>query len=586
MFEHVNTDTTMKQASNTQVLIVGGGPVGLTLANLLHRHQVAYRIIDQVPLRPVVESRAEGVHIRTQELFEQLGFASEAFALSRPLLAATLYAEGRVLGKIDFREKNLSHPNPIILQQGYVEHLLTTSLEQQSGPIERPLTFLDFSQHEQGVNARLQHPDGRIEEVDADFMVACDGGRSTIRHQLQAEFDGESNPSRFVLADVAIDFPEQPLNGDLHLFLDPLLLFGQLADGYWKVASMAPDDFPDEATADAIVQRLQQTADHHGIACRLHTPRWTSSFRISTRMVSQFRHGRVLLAGDAAHIHSPMGGQGMNEGIQDALNLGWKLAYHLTGMADIELLDTYQVERGPLIADVLKDTALMSKVLFWSNPLLLATRNRLMSFVTSLDAAQPVLRELFSGSGRAYEPNPILKQRTQTPGEYLSNIIHGVLHPNPADDLSFAHGPSPGVRAPDAPNVAKAGGPSQRLLTCFVGDFRHRLLLFAGEHVSPERYAELQHLAGQLTEQYGVWLAVWVVGQQQPPVQEATDHWLFDPTGALHDRYGARFECLYLIRPDGFIGYRSQPVLPADFDAYLHSIFRLPATDPKPSVRI
>ncbi len=552
-----------------EVLVVGAGPVGLTLANLLHHHGVTYRIIDREPRRPVVESRAEGVHIRTQELLEQLGIADKAFALSRPLLAATLYAEGRPLGKIDFREAGSSHPNPIILQQGHVEQLLAAALEGLGGRVERPVNFLSFTQDDYGVMAQLQHPDGRLEQVQSRFMIACDGGRSTIRHQLGARFDGQSNPSQFVLADVAIDFTGEPLNDDLHLFLDPLLLFGRLADGYWKVAAMAPEGFPQEAAADEIISQLQHTADKHGLSLRMHSPRWTSSFRISTRMVSQFRYGRVLLAGDAAHIHSPMGGQGMNEGMQDALNLGWKLAYCLQNKARMELLDTYQSERGPLIADVLKDTALMSQVLFWSNPMLLAARNRLMSFVSSLDFAQPVLRELFSGASRAYAPNPMLRQRTLTPGEYLSNIANGLLHPNPADDLAFRSGPKPGVRAPDAPGIAGAGHPPQRLLTHFAKDFRHRLLVFTGQHINSTRYGELYGWVRQVAQQHEDWLIPLLVLRQPAVTQSAAAFLLHDTEGHLHDRYGARHECQYLIRPDGFIGYRSQPVLPTDFGAYL-----------------
>jgi len=567
----------MENTVKTDVLIVGAGPVGLTLANLLHQHGVRYRIIDRVPPRPVVESRAEGVHIRTQELFEQLGFAEEAFALSRPLLAATLYAEGRVLGKINFRETGLSHPNPIILQQGHVEQLLAANLERRGERVDRPTELLDFTQNEHCVTARLRRPDGQTEEVRADFMVACDGGRSTIRRQLNAAFEGESNPSQFVLADVAVDFPNVPLDGDLHLFLDPLLLFGQLADGSWKVAATTPEGFPDKATPDDIVNQLQQTADKQGVTCRIHSPRWTSSFRISTRMVSQFRHGRVILAGDAAHVHSPMGGQGMNEGMQDALNLAWKLAYHLRGIAGIELLDTYQAERGPLIADVLKDTALMSKVLFWTNPLLLAARNQLMTFVTGLEAAQPLLRELFSGATRAYAPNPILRQRTQTPGEYLSNMVQGIMHPNPADDVVFARGPAPGVRAPDAPGVVGTGQAAQRLLTHFAGDFRHRLLVFTGEHVHGERCSELHRYAARLTELHAAWLRPLLVVHHPPEVTRPGAELLIDATGQLHERYGARHECLYLIRPDGFIGYRSQPVMPHDLDLYLTKVFAAPS---------
>lgn len=561
---------------NTQVLIVGAGPVGLTLANLLQRHSIHYQIVDQVPPRPVVESRAEGVHIRTQELFEQLGFADEAFALGRPLLAATLYADGRVLGKIDFRETGMSHPNPIILQQGHVEQLLNNNLERFGGCVDRPLTLLDFTQDEAGVTARLQHPDGQTDTVHADFMVACDGGRSMIRHQLNAQFDGKSNPTQFLLADVAIDFPGEPLNGNLHLFLDPLLLFGQLADGFWKVATTTPEGFPEKATPGDIINGLQQVADKQGVVCKIHSPRWTSSFRISTRMVSQFRHGRVLLAGDAAHIHSPMGGQGMNEGMQDALNLAWKLAYHLQGLAGIALLDTYQAERGPLIADVLKDTALMSEVLFWSNPLLLSARNELLSFVTSLDVAQPALRELFSGATRAYAANPILRQRTLTPGEHISDLVHGRQHPNPVDDVAFAGGPAPGRRAPDAPGIASPGQPAQRLLTHFAGDFRHRLLLFTGEHTGPERYAELQQYVAQVDDQFGNWLRPFLVVHQSPETGQDDMYLLIDTAGNLHKRYGARHECLYLIRPDGFIGYRSQPVLLADLEAYLTTVFSLP----------
>ncbi|MBO0931944.1 FAD-dependent monooxygenase [Fibrella aquatilis] len=554
----------------TQVLIVGAGPVGLTLANLLHHHGVRCKIIDQVPPRPEVESRAEGVHVRTQELFEQLGFLDEAYAMARPLKAATLYAKGHTLGHISLEEPTLTHSGPIILQQSLVEQLLISQLEKLGGSVERPLTFVGFDQTDTRVVATVQQPDGQTHTIRADYLVACDGGRSVIRHQLKAEFDGKAIPSRFVLADVSIDFTDQPLDGDLHIFMDPVLLFGQLPSGNWKMATLMPDGFPDQASPDEIVAFLQQSADAQGVRCRLHTPLWTSSFRINTRMVSQFRHGRVILAGDAAHIHSPMGGQGMNEGMQDALNLGWKLAFRLAGRADDSLLDTYQAERGPLIADVLKDTALMSEVLLWTNPIAVGLRNQFMSLVTGIDAAQPTLRELFSGATRAYAPNPYLQERTLTPSERLAHISQRVFHPDPADDLAFAKGPKPGERAPDAFGLRAANGTTQRLLTYFAGDFRHRLLVFAGQHATPDQLTKIYQQLTDLQEKRGAFLRPILVVLPGTLISETPRiETLTDTDYNLHKRYRARHECLYLLRPDGFIGYRSQPAQLPELETYL-----------------
>lgn len=467
-----------------QVLIVGAGPVGLTLANLLTSQGVTCRIVtDETTQRPVEQSRAEGNHGRTMALYERLGVLKEAFAQGRPLHGAVLHDGDRRLGKMILDDPRSYYPGALILSQARVERILEHRLEQFGGSLERGQEFVALEQTNDVIQATLKSVTGETQTVSANYLVGCDGGRSTTRKLLGAAFEGESSAIQYALADVEVDFPGEPFNDDLHIWLSPLMILGRLEGKTWKVAAPTNPDIPLTDTSAAIVAAIQDKLDQNGVKAKIHSPRWASVFRISTRQVDRMRFGQVFLAGDAAHVHSPMGGQGMNEGMQDAFNLAWKLVAVLRDGANDSLLNTYDAERQPIIAAVLKDTYDMTQILEMPESPLSKLRNLALSVATNLEPLQPVIREQFAGATRNLRKSPIVF--------------------DPDVKLFPKNSPHSGDRAPDAAGIFANGlGESRRLFTLWQDSYQHELLLFAGENENEPQRAALSALAYALESRY------------------------------------------------------------------------------------
>jgi 2-polyprenyl-6-methoxyphenol hydroxylase-like FAD-dependent oxidoreductase len=535
----------------TQVLIIGAGPVGLTLANLLISQGMSCLIVtNEATQRPIEQSRAEGNHGRTIALYERLDVLEDAFAQGRPLHGATLHEGDRKLGHITLDNPHSYCPGAIILSQARVERILEHRLEKVGGTLERGQELIALEQAQDGVQATLRSSTGETQTVSATYLVGCDGGRSTTRKLVGATFEGESSPIQYALADVEVNFPGAPLGDDLHIWLSPLMILGRLEGKTWKVAAPTNPDISLTDTPEAIVTAIQEKLDQNGVAAKLHSPRWTSIFRISTRRVNQMRFGRVFLAGDAAHVHSPMGGQGMNEGMQDAVNLAWKLVAVLQGNAKQTLLDTYGAERQPIIEAMLKDTSDMTQILEMPDSPLSKLRNLALSIATSLAWLQPVIREQFAGATR--------------------NLRKSSLVFDPDAKGFPQNAPHPGDRAPDAAGIFAEGlGESRRLFTLWRNSYQHELLLFAGEDENQPQRATLSALALAIEERYRGRVRAWVVTRSG----KGSGNFLLDSTSDLHNRYEAEKECLYLIRPDGFIATRTLVPKQESITKFFHEMY-------------
>jgi 2-polyprenyl-6-methoxyphenol hydroxylase-like FAD-dependent oxidoreductase len=329
-----------------QVLIVGAGPTGLVLGLWLTRLGVRVRIIDKAA-QPALTSRAVGVQARTLEFYAQVGLADTVAARGRRAIAASMWVKRCRVARAVFGDigAGLSpYPYALIFPQDEHEQLLVERLGEAGVAIERQVELLDFEEAGGRVIARLRHPDGAVETCEAAYIAGCDGAHSAVRDALSIGFPGGTYAHLFYVADVEASGPA--MNGEVHVAFDTtdfLAVFPLKRDGHARFVGTARregarehDDLSWDDVGKRVIGWMQ---------LEVARVNWLSTYRVHHRVAGRFRAGRAFLLGDAAHIHSPVGGQGMNTGIGDAVNLAWKLASVVRGRAEPALLDTYEPER-------------------------------------------------------------------------------------------------------------------------------------------------------------------------------------------------------------------------------------------------
>ena len=331
---------------DTQVLIVGAGPTGLVLALWLTRLKVRVRIVDRLA-EPATTSRALVVHARTLEFYRQIGLAEAVVEQSHRFAAANLWVKGRLAGRVGFGAmgEGLSpYPYMLIFSQDEHERLLIEHLAKAGVQVERGVEVIALHQEGHGVRARLKQAGAADDTCEAAYIAGCDGAHSLVRDVMGAGFPGGTYERLFYVADVAAN--GAVMNGELNLALDEadfLAVFplqdaaqARLIGTVREDALGGRDEFSWADVSHAALDRLSIQIDRVN---------WFSTYRVHHRVANAFRRDRCFLLGDAAHIHSPVGGQGMNTGIGDAVNLAWKLAAVIHGRAESSLLDTYEPER-------------------------------------------------------------------------------------------------------------------------------------------------------------------------------------------------------------------------------------------------
>jgi len=487
------TETKAPARDALTVLIAGAGPTGLTLACQLARRGVSFRLVEAAS-GPQPGSRGKGIQPRTLEVFGDLGIVDRVIANGRMAMPIRSTApDGRVTlgGAVPetLRDRpDIPYPASLITPEWRVEEALRLRLAEFGGAVEFGTALDSFDQSPEGVSAVVVR-DGKAETLTARWVVGCDGGHSTVREQAGIAFAGETREEvRMIVADVEADGLDRDVwpawqHEEGLMSLCPL----PSTRVFQYQAGIAPGQDPELSLRNmqAILERRTGRTD-----IRLHEPEWSSLWRANIRLVDRYREGRVFLAGDAAHIHSPAGGQGMNTGIQDANNLGWKLAAVADG-ASPALLDTYEAERRPVAVGVLA----------LSNARLKQALEQ-KTIPTRRDASTTQLDVGYRGSALA------------------------------RDDRRGTAPLRAGDRAPDATKLTTVEG--ERRLFDLTRGGRFTLLSFGATPALEAPPSGLRSLH--------------VVGQPASPDDIA------DTEGHLASAYGATGRTLVLVRPDGYIG--------------------------------
>lgn len=391
-----------------QVLIVGAGPVGLTLAAELARYGVTVRIIDRAP-HPTATSKALVLWSRTLELMDRMG-CSPAFLDAGLRASGATIRNGRiVLGRIGFGAIASPHAYALMLPQADTERLLDAHLATLGVTVERQVELAGFQQAPDHVDARLVHADGHEEPVQAAWLVGCDGAHSTVRHGLGFTFEGSAQGDDWMLADVRLDGEGAPPQDEVATFLHrdgPFVVF-PIPGGRARVVATVGKTVAGRPRPDPTLADVQAIADQRAGGFRVADPVWLTNFRINERKVARYDKGRVILAGDAAHIHSPAGGQGMNTGMQDAFKLAWKLAMVIRNQAAPTLLDSYTPERSAVGDLVLRNATRLTRMATLANPVAQAARNAVMRLMLRLPAVRNRMAATMSEVEIGYGVSPL-----------------------------------------------------------------------------------------------------------------------------------------------------------------------------------
>jgi 2-polyprenyl-6-methoxyphenol hydroxylase-like FAD-dependent oxidoreductase len=377
------------------ILIVGAGPTGLNLALWLTKLGVKVRIIDRTAL-PGTTSRALAVQVRTLELYHQIGIDTAVIDEGVKVPAANLWLKGGKAARIRLEqagEDRTPYPFVLMYPQDAHERLLILALEQLGIHVERETELLRFEDDGQEVHATVKRKDGSTEMIACDYLGACDGAASTVRQQLGLEFPGGTYEGLFYVADCDARGPTT--NGEIHGDIeaaDFVIVFPIKQSGRIRLIGTLHDL---EQRPDLTFDDVKGKALAH-LDLEIDKVNWFSTYRVHHRVVSQFRKGRAFLCGDAAHIHSPVGGQGMNTGIGDAINLAWKLAAVVKETAPARLLDSFEIERSAFARRLVKTTDRAFTLVTSRDRVARFIRRRLVPlFAPILFRLRPVRRFLF-----------------------------------------------------------------------------------------------------------------------------------------------------------------------------------------------
>ena len=502
------------------VLIVGAGPTGLMMASQLARFGIPFRIIEKNE-GPTTQSRALVIQPRSLEIFEQMDIAERAVRQGRTFQTINYVVNGKLAQRVplgDFGKGLTDFPFLLILEQSKTEPLLIDFLRDQGHSVEWRTELSSFSQSDSGVSATLKHLD-QEETIETDWLIGADGASSSVRKMLDVPFGGETYKESLFVLDCKINWPFKDDEAAIALSKDAFGLFFPMTDGRCRVSGIVSAEYADKDTI-SFDEVNRDFAKNLKMDVTLSDPQWISLYHAHHRYVAQFRKGRCFLAGDAAHVHSPAGAQGMNTGLQDAYNLAWKLALVIRGQAQQMILDTYQEERLPIARKLVQTTDRLFGITVSQNPLVVFWRVHVMPrFVALIPKEKHLLKfafRLISQIGIHYRDSSL--SRNASFGSFPRKA------PHPGDRLPF-------VMFQDGDKLVN--------IQAEVKAPAFHLLLFPGNQ-SEEKTI---HIREVIDAQSGV------IQVQTIPLTSVTK--------ALYEFLGVHEGGYYLVRPDMYIACRS-----------------------------
>jgi 2-polyprenyl-6-methoxyphenol hydroxylase-like FAD-dependent oxidoreductase len=392
---------------NVPILIIGAGPVGMTVACELARYGVPVRIIDKAANR-TDKSKALVIWSRTLELLDRGGGSTPFVDAGFKADAVNIIAGNKVIGRVSMESTQSPYPYGLMLPQYETERLLEERLAKLGISVERQVELTSFKSNVDGVEAVLRHSDGQEEAVSTGWLLGCDGAHSAVRHGLGATFTGETLNSDWMLADVHMTgypFPDSEVSVYWHH--DGAFVIFPISPGRYRVIADLPPVVGEHPPTPTLEQ-VQTVIDRRGPSgLKAFDPIWLAGFRINGRKVSDYRWGRAFLLGDAAHVHSPAGGQGMNTGMQDAFNLAWKLALVFHKSCHERLLDSFSPERGAVGDAVLKSAGTLTTVGTMKNPVAQTLRNLVGHILLGLSPVQHAFADTMTEVSIGYHKSPL-----------------------------------------------------------------------------------------------------------------------------------------------------------------------------------
>lgn len=527
--------------NNLAVLIVGAGPTGLMMGCELQRHNISFRIIDEKE-EPTKGSNANWIQSRTLEIFDFMGIAERFIKIGNKCEAINIYLKGQPITNIAINKINSVYPFVLMLPQSETERLLNDRLNEFDIRVEKSSKFLNFQQTSEGMVSTIRHANGDTEDITSNWVIACDGANSSIREKCHLSFSGKDIPEQFMVADAKMS-SFLPTN-EIHIFFDKGTIFPEKRTLFtafpqavreYRISANLYQDSPRKFFTSQEVKEVVAERTYGNFI--VDSVSWISPFWIHSKIVDQMHQGAIFLAGDAAHIHSPVGGQGMNAGIQDAFNLAWKLALVIKNKATKSLLNTYQEERFPIVNNIVNQTDFFTNIFLFDK----SFSRKLKKF--SVDISE-----------HPFLSKQIAEELTQISLRYKNSSIINY------DENPKLSSPLQGERAPDV-----ILNNSMRLYDSF-SKFSHNIIIFTGKTLSRKELDVIEQLQDSIENKHSEAIKLLVI--TQTPLNKINNY-ILDSNYLVHNRYNVNHLCLYMVRPDNCIAYYSSKITLASIEKFL-----------------